>query len=71
MKLLIILAILLIVTGNAICTYHGIPIAERLGDSSFSPVTASHDRHLPGLPVLASVALVSVSLLMGASVRKA
>lgn len=71
MKLLIILAILLIVLGNAICTYHGIPIAERLGDSSFSPVAASNNQHLPVLPVMASVALVSASLLMGSTVKRA
>ena len=71
MKPLLIISILLIVMGNAYCTYYGIPIAERLVDSTYLMATAGNDRHMPALPLIASVALLSVSLLMGSSVKKA
>jgi|GEM_PF-6343406 len=71
MKLLLIFSILLIVLGRAFCTFYSIPIAERLVDSSFLLVTAGNDRHMAALPIIASVALISVSLLMGSSVKKA
>jgi hypothetical protein len=70
MKLLIILTILLIVLCNAVCTYHGIPIAECLSCGSFTPVATGNHPPMPALPVLASVALVSAGLLMGSSVKR-
>ncbi len=70
MKILLILTILLIILGKAFCTYHGIPFAERLDDSNYTVVESGNNQHMPTLPVIASVALVSVGMLMGSNVKK-
>jgi hypothetical protein len=72
MKPLVIIAILLVVIANAALNYHGNTsslLEPAMGHGSM-PAVAARAHAIPMLPIAGSVALVGISLLMGARAKQ-